>query len=144
MKIVLFVFALSFLTFGCKKDEVPGQAGSSTVAEDTITRTRPPEPPGDLMVPPHARRAVASAPDRALLRDHASAAKIYLNLPDSAMPSPIPPAVRPFKNLKLKHDEGNSVFYNFETADGRPGDMVLVKHGLGSDTIWLPLHILPK
>lgn len=145
MKTIIFVFILSFLTFGCKKDEpaVPEQSpGAPPVTGDSLP-PKLPEPPGDRRIPVHARMAVAHITDLALLRNHATAAKAYLNLPDSAMPMPIPPSSRPFKNPKLRGVEGNMVVYMFETAEGRIGDMALIKHALGSDTIWIPLHILP-
>ena len=138
MKTILFVFALSFLTFGCKKDEpaVPAQQSA-----DTVAQPGQPEPPGDKRIPPHARKTVG-ATDINLLRTHASAAKVYLELPDSVLMVPLPPGVRPFKNLKLIHSTDQQAVYQFTNAYGRMGDMALGRHIMGSDTIWIPLHIM--
>jgi hypothetical protein len=140
MKIFLIISLFTVLAIGCKKDEpaVPGQQQYV----DTVDRSKPPEPPGDTLLPPHARRAVGLF-DLKTLRTHASAAKAYINLPDSALPVPIPPSTRPFKNLKLRDSNQNTVFYNFTTADGGRGEMVLIRVGYKADTIWIPAHILP-
>src|SRR5688572_27490253 len=98
MKTIIFVFVLSFLTFGCKKEE-PAVPAQQTV-DSVIQQPGRPDPPGDKRIPPHARKTVG-ATDINLLRTHASAAKVYLELPDSVLMMPLPPGVRPFKNLKL-------------------------------------------
>ncbi len=139
MKTLLFVFVLSFLTFGCKKEEpaVPAQQTVDTLA----AQPGRPDPPGDKRIPPHARKTVGAV-DINSLRTHASAAKVYIELPDSLLMVPLAPGVRPLKNLKLIQSTDDHAVYQFTNAHGRIGDMALGRHIMGSDTIWIPLHIM--
>lgn len=138
MKTIIFVFVLSFLTFGCKKEEPAVQAMTDTTAH-------PPEPQEHMsldMLPPHVRAGI-EAIDQSKLRSHESAANVYIDLPDSAMPLPIPPPLRPFKDPKWKEGTDSTAVYTFTAANGHAGQMLLVRTIKGNDTVWVPMHILP-
>jgi hypothetical protein len=139
MKIFLFVSLFTFLTIGCKKDE----SGSQSQQMVDTPHVKPPDPPAEAIMPPHAKKALGLY-DVALLRTHSSAAKVYLNLPDSALPAPLPPGLRPLKNPKLRDSSGTTVVYNFTTAQGRSGEMVLMLVPYQSDSVWIPVHIVPR
>jgi hypothetical protein len=139
MKIILFISLFTVLTIGCKKDEsaVPATA-------DTTTHPQEPQKPMSLdMLPPHMRAGI-EAIDQSKLRTHESAAKVYVNLPDSAMPVPIPPPLRPFKDPKYKEGTDSTAVYTFTAANGHSGEMFLVRTIKGNDTVWIPMHILPR
>ena len=145
MKFLFFVSLLTFFATGCSKKEEPQVASQDTTPSlrDSSIRPMPTASEGDERIPPHARRAVAGR-DLNLFKDHKTAAEIFITLPDSAMPVPIPPGLRPFSNLKYKGRNGNMILYSITTGLGRSGELALGGFPFESDTLWLPMHIVPQ
>lgn len=139
MKTVSLFFVLCVLfVIGCSKDEPKVEQTADSTASQPHSQMLSLE-----MLPPHVRAGIASI-DKQKLRTHALAAQVYINLPDSAMPVPIPPPLRPFKDPKLREANDSTAIYIFTAANGKPGEMLLHRIVEGSDTIWIPLHILPR
>jgi len=145
MKIILFVSVLTILTIGCSKKDEPAvqmTTDSTMRPEGPPPIPEPAKPMSYDMLPPHMRAGIAAI-DRNKLHTHASAAKIYIDLPDEYLPVPIPPPLRPFRDLQLKNATDSTALYTFKATNGRSGDMLLQRIIGEKDTIWIPMHILP-
>lgn len=146
MKIILFISLVFLSLSGCKKEEPSVPMSDTTKVAPAPVPPNQPRKPQTLIefLPPPLANFIRSQ-DAAVLHDPMKASQIYLNLPDSAKVLPFPPPLMPFHDLRLVERTDSTALFRFKTSQSHTeGEMYLVRFAENGDTIWIPLHILPK